>query len=96
MINTFEAATGPLAQRLLTAIRAGEAAGSEREPLQSAALVVMGRDDLKDVDLRVDYSTDPLVDMGRLLDDWLPKAAAYRTRALDPDIAPSSADVESR
>ncbi|PVA10542.1 DUF1028 domain-containing protein [Pelagivirga sediminicola] len=96
MINTFENSDGPLAQRLLAAIRAGETAGSEREPLQSAALVVMGADDLKEVDLRVDFSTDPLADMGRLLEDWLPKAPAYRIRALDPDNAPSSADVEGR
>lgn len=96
MIESFESATGPLARRLLTAIRAGEAAGSEREPLQSASLVVLGADDLKDVDLRVDFAPDPLATMVRLLDDWLPKASAYRIRALDPDKAPASADVEGR
>ncbi|WP_138936055.1 DUF1028 domain-containing protein [Roseovarius arcticus] len=96
MVDTFEGSKGPLALRLLTAIRAGETAGSEREPLQSASLVVMGADDLREVDLRVDYDTDPLARMGHLLDDWLPKAAAYRTRAIDPDNAPSSASVESR
>ena len=29
-----------------------------------------------------------------LLADWLPKAPAYRLRALDPDAAPSSSSVE--
>jgi uncharacterized Ntn-hydrolase superfamily protein len=96
MAQTFEATQGSLAQRLLTAIRAGEAAGSEREPLQSASLVVLGADNLKDVDLRVDYAIDPLAEMGKLLDDWLPKVDAYRTRALDPDNAPASADIENR
>ena len=96
MVDTFDTSKGPLAQRLLTAITAGEAAGSEREPLQSASLVVMGPDELKEVDLRVDFDTDPLARMSELLNDWLPKAAAYRTRALDPDNAPSSASVESR
>ncbi|MEI4260144.1 DUF1028 domain-containing protein [Roseovarius sp. D0-M9] len=96
MIDGFEASTGPLAQRLLDAIRTGEAAGSEREPLQSASLVVLGADALKEVDLRVDFAADPLAEMGRLLNDWLPKAGAYRIRALDPDNAPSSAEVEGR
>jgi len=85
-----------LAERLLTGMRAGELAGSEKEPLQSAALVVMGAQNLRDVDLRIDFDTDPLSAMGYLLADWLPKAAAYRVRALDPDNAPSSAEVESR
>ncbi|MDX1784745.1 MAG: DUF1028 domain-containing protein [Roseovarius sp.] len=94
MVDAFEAASGTLAERLLTGMRAGEAAGSENEPLQSGAIIVMGTEDIKDVDLRVDFSSDPLSDMGRLLADWQPKAAAYRIRALDPDNAPSSADVE--
>ncbi len=96
MIDSFESGSGPLVNRLLTAIRAGETAGSEREPLQSASLVVLGEDNLKEVDLRVDFATDPLAQMGVLLDDWLPKANAYRIRATDPDNAPSSAEVESR
>jgi len=96
MIERFEKAGGSLAERLLAGMRAGESAGSEREPLQSAALVVMGAQNLRDVDLRVDFDADPLSAMGGLLADWLPKAAAYRVRALDPDNAPSSAEVESR
>ncbi|QYX56177.1 DUF1028 domain-containing protein [Roseovarius sp. SCSIO 43702] len=96
MIDAFTAANGDLAERLLAGIRAGEAAGSEREPLQSASLVVMGADELCDVDLRIDRSEDPIMEMGELLADWLPKAPAYRIRALDPDNAPSSAEVESR
>ncbi len=96
MIFSFESGSGPLSSRLLTAIRAGEAAGSEREPLQSASLVVLGRDELKEVDLRVDLAADPLARMGDLLEDWLPKAGAYRIRAIDPDNAPSSTEVENR
>ncbi|CAN0589538.1 unnamed protein product, partial [Ectocarpus sp. 12 AP-2014] len=52
LVDTFEQETGPLAQRLVTAMLAGEAAGSERDPLQSAAVVVLGDEGLKDVDLR--------------------------------------------
>ncbi|QBF32536.1 DUF1028 domain-containing protein [Thalassococcus sp. S3] len=96
LIETFETTHGVLAQRLLAALKAGEAAGSERDPLQSAALVVLGAEDLKDVDLRVDASKDPLSDLEDLVADWLPKADAYRIRATDPDKAPSSTDVEHK
>lgn len=96
MVQRFEDTRGPLAERLIAAMRAGEAAGSERDPLQSAALVVLGDDDLSDVDLRIDASTDPLADLAALLSDWMPKSAAYRQRALDPDSAPASSDVERR
>ncbi len=96
MVEAFESASGTLAERLLAGMRAGEAAGSENEPLQSGAMIVMGEAGIKDVDLRVDFSADPLADLGRLLSDWQPKAAAYRIRAIDPDNAPSSADVERR
>ena len=57
-------------------------------------MVVLGGEGLRDVDLRVDASSDPLADLGVLLADWLPKAPAYRLRALDPDAAPSSSSVE--
>ena len=52
--------------------------------------MVLGAEALKDVDLRIDDSTDPLADLNRLLAGWLPKAPAYRLRALDPDSAPRS------
>ena len=94
LVETFEHTDGTLAMRLITAMLAGEAAGSERDPLQSAAIVVFGDEDLKDVDLRVDASATPLDDLAALVRDWLPKAAAYRLRALDPDNAPSSSEVE--
>ncbi|CAN0584522.1 unnamed protein product, partial [Ectocarpus sp. 12 AP-2014] len=40
MIHAFETGTNTLAERLVAALQAGEAAGSERDPLQSAAVVV--------------------------------------------------------
>lgn len=96
MVRAFEEASGPLEERLQAGMLAGEAAGSEREPLQSAALKVLGDEGLMDADIRVDFSTDPLKDLGVLWRDWAPKAAAYRLRAIDPDAAPSSAEVEGR
>ncbi|EAP77509.1 DUF1028 domain-containing protein [Roseovarius nubinhibens] len=94
MIAGFEAAKGHLSERLMAGMLAGEAAGSERDPLQSASVVVLGAEALKDVDLRIDDSTDPLADLYRLLEAWLPKAPAYRLRALDPDSAPLSSTIE--
>lgn len=94
MIRGFEGCAGSLEEKLLAGMLAGEKAGSEKEPLQSAALVVMSADELKDVDLRVDASSTPLQDLERLYKDWAPKADAYRLRALDPDNAPSSSVVE--
>ena len=96
MVRGFEEATGSLEERLQIGMLAGEAAGSEREPLQSAALKVLGAEGLMDADIRVDFSTDPLKDLRTLWLDWAPKAAAYRLRAIDPDAAPSSAEVEGR
>lgn len=95
MIDAFETGAGGLADRLVAALRAGEAAGSERDPLQSAAVVVLGAENIRDVDLRIDASVNPLQDLSDLLADWLPKAPAYRLRALDPDAAPSSSSVEN-
>lgn len=94
LVQSFNTAVGPLAERLMAAMIAGETAGSERDPLQSAAIVVLGTQGLKDVDLRIDASTDPLGDLNKLLSDWMPKSDAYRLRAIDPDAAPSSSSVE--
>lgn len=94
MVRAFTAAEGRLEARLLAGMLAGEAAGSERDPLQSASLVVMAADDLKDTDLRIDDSKTPLQTLAALYAAWAPKADAYRLRALDPDNAPSSSVVE--
>lgn len=84
----------PLGDRLLRALKAGADAGGENDPLQSAAIRVLGADDLIDTDIRVDKSTDPLAELHDLMQDWAPKAAAYRVRALTPDAAPPSSEVE--
>ncbi|MGV0817755.1 DUF1028 domain-containing protein [Martelella sp. AMO21009] len=94
MVRGFEEAGGPLEARLLAGMLAGETAGSERDPLQSASLAVMAPDGLKDTDLRIDDSKTPLQDIDALYRNWAPKADAYRLRALDPDNAPSSSIVE--
>lgn len=72
LAETFEAASGPLAPRLLEALAAGEAAGGDRRGRQSAALLVVQRDGgyagLSDtlVDLRVDDHEAPVEELRRL------------------------------
>jgi len=64
----------PFAERLLTALAAGDAAGGDKRGRQSAAMLVVrdeagydGMDDIA-VDLRVDDHPDPLTELTRLLD----------------------------
>jgi uncharacterized Ntn-hydrolase superfamily protein len=73
MAKAFEAATGPLAERMLAALDAAQAVGGDIRGKQSAAILVV-RDKPSDkpwtdriVDLRVDDDPQPLVEMRRLL-----------------------------
>jgi len=56
----------PFAQRLIAAMRAGEAAGGDKRGKQSAALLIHGSEEWSDLDLRVDDHADPLAELGRL------------------------------
>jgi uncharacterized Ntn-hydrolase superfamily protein len=60
----------PLAERLLTALDAGEAAGGDRRGRQSAALVLATTEDFPDLSLRVDDHPFPLVELRRLHEIW--------------------------
>jgi uncharacterized Ntn-hydrolase superfamily protein len=53
-------------QRLLAAMRAGEAAGGDKRGKQSAALLIYGEEEWSDLDLRVDDHADPLTELERL------------------------------
>jgi uncharacterized Ntn-hydrolase superfamily protein len=72
MADTFEAADGELAVRLLAALRAGDDAGGDRRGRQSAAVMVVrvagayGGDLDLAVDLRVDDHPDPVPELKRL------------------------------
>src|ERR687890_659328 len=44
LAETFEASSGPLVERLLASLAAGQAAGGDRRGQQSAALLVVERD----------------------------------------------------
>jgi uncharacterized Ntn-hydrolase superfamily protein len=56
----------PFAQRLIAAMRAGEAAGGDKRGKQSAALLIYGDEEWAALDLRVDDHTDPLAELERL------------------------------
>ena len=70
--ETFEASTGPLAERLIDCLDAAQAAGGDSRGQQSAALLVVERDGgyagLSDsvVDLRVDEHPLPLDELRRI------------------------------
>jgi uncharacterized Ntn-hydrolase superfamily protein len=56
----------PFAQRLVAAMRAGEAAGGDKRGKQSAALLIHDTEDWSALDLRVDDHTEPLAELERL------------------------------
>lgn len=65
-LDAFQRATGPLAERLLAALIAGEAAGGDKRAKQSAALKVCSRDPYPDLDMRTDDHPDPVRELQRL------------------------------
>lgn len=73
MAKAFEETRGDLAERLMTALDAGQAAGGDIRGRQSAAILVVkgtssGRSwDDRIVDLRVDDHAEPLAELRRLL-----------------------------
>jgi uncharacterized Ntn-hydrolase superfamily protein len=72
LAGSFEASEGSLAERLIEALAAAQAAGGDKRGQQSAALIVVERDGgyagLSDVlvDLRVDDHEAPIEDLRRL------------------------------
>ena len=89
MVTAFEAATGHLGDRLMAALQAGLAAGGEAGPVHSAGLKIADQLDWPLVDLRIDWSDDPI---GALAEAWAvyrPQMAAYVQRAQNPSVAPS-------
>jgi uncharacterized Ntn-hydrolase superfamily protein len=72
LADTFESTEGPLVERMLAALAAGDSAGGDRRGRQSAAVIVRqagegygGNNDLL-IDLRVDDHPDPVTELQRL------------------------------
>lgn len=90
MLDAFERTEGPLAERLMQALLAGEAAGGEEGPVHSAGLLVYGGQDWPEVDLRMDWvDAGPVQALHAAWKIYEPQQEAYVTRALDPRAAPS-------
>jgi len=76
MLQAFLSTSGPLAERLLLALEAGERAGGDRRGKQSAALSVARRQggyqgvDDRLVDLKVVDQPEPVGELRRLYDQW--------------------------
>ena len=67
MAAAYSAASGDLAERLLLALEAGEAAGGDARGKQSAALLVVRDEPFPYVSLRVDDDPEPLRALRRIL-----------------------------
>ncbi len=88
MVESFEANDSqPLAERLMRAIEAGQAAGGELKQVKSAGLLVVHRESFPFVDLRIDLSPRPLEELRFLWELYQPMAEDYVKRAVDPDNA---------
>jgi len=77
-LEAFQRAGGPLPERLLAALEAGEAAGGDARGKQSAALKVASRDPYPDLDIRTDDHPDPLREVRRLYAVSQEKFAVFR------------------
>jgi uncharacterized Ntn-hydrolase superfamily protein len=73
LAEAFAASTGSLADRLMTALKAGHAGGGDKRGMQSAALLVvrknggyLGAND-RFIDIRVYDAPDPIAELERLL-----------------------------
>ncbi len=90
MTDRFQSSNNKhLAERLLSALEAGVEAGGEVGPTHSAALLVSDTCAWPLVDLRVDWSEQPVSQLRQCWDMYLPQMDDYVTRALDPRNAPA-------
>jgi uncharacterized Ntn-hydrolase superfamily protein len=78
-----------LEERLLNALEAGRDAGGLRGsngslPERSVALIVWGKHDYSDIDLRVDLQDGAIAALRRMYVDYKPTAEYYEERARHP------------
>lgn len=67
MVAAIEKEAEDLAERLLRALEAGQAAGGDKRGQQSAALIVVAEEDYPLLDLRVDEHQSPIAELRRVL-----------------------------
>jgi uncharacterized Ntn-hydrolase superfamily protein len=90
------AAAVAFGERLLGALRAGVEQGGEAGPLHSAGLLIVREVSWPIVDLRVDWSDEPVSALEALWARYAPQIEDYVVRALDPARAPSFAVAGDR
>jgi len=78
----------PLAERLVRALEAGEAAGGEHGDVMCASLLVVDREVFPYVDLRIDHADGPIPKLRALWETYAPLADGFVQRAIDPEDAP--------
>ncbi len=88
MVAAFEACAGHFGGRLLQALRAGAERGGEAGPIHSAGLLIVREVAWPIVDLRVDWSAEPVAALAAIWDIYAPQIDDYVRRALDPERAP--------
>lgn len=90
MLAAFEQTGGALAERLMQALLAGQAAGGEEGPVHSAGLLVCDTLEWPVVDLRLDWiDNGPVEALHAVWKRFEPQVQDYVTRARDPRAAPS-------
>lgn len=90
IVRGFETATGHLGDRLITAMKAGLAAGGEAGPVHSAGMQICDKVSWPVADLRCDWTEEcPIEALSKAWEIYKPQLDAYVQRALDPREAPS-------
>jgi uncharacterized Ntn-hydrolase superfamily protein len=77
-LEAYLGGTGGMAERLIAAMEAGEAAGGDKRGKQSAALKICTHDPYPDLDIRADDHPDPLAELRRLYHVSLERFAVFR------------------
>ena len=89
MVGAFEERTDAhLAERLLSALEAGFAAGGEFKQIKSAALLVVHQHSFPLVDLRVEYDRAPLAELRFLWETYQPQMDRFVAQVIDPASLP--------
>jgi uncharacterized Ntn-hydrolase superfamily protein len=81
------AGAGPLPDRMMAAMHAGQAAGGDKRGRQSAAMLMVTTEDFPDLNLRVDDHREPFQELERLLGLWtrdVQPGLMTRPRKADP------------
>ena len=89
----------PMAERLLAAMAAGEAAGGDKRGKQAAALRIHADEDYPQLDLRVDDHAEPIVELQRLYRTSLARYQPFRACLAgrhDPVGVIDRAEIEAR